>query len=269
MSDFFDVQLGLARNEMDHPRRAAIKDRVFDLKLRLDERTRKLDQAAAELPRQRILVVGVEVPSRGDALRGITQLLAASRHDVAISTVPMQPKGKFENVNDAIAACARGIQDFDWLMITDDDVGLPPRFTDRFIAAASLTSLVVSQPAHKFESFTSYDLTRRRFGTQVRQTRFVEIGPLTLIHASAFDHLVPFPASRWAWGLDLVWAEVCQRNGWKMGIVDATPIRHLRPVAESYSSNAAIEEARSLLVDHEVILSRGDLLSEGTEIFNR
>lgn len=254
---------------MVHPRRAAFKDRLFDFKLRLDERTRTLEKAAAQLPRQRILVVGVEVPSRGDALHGITQLLADSRHYVTISTVPMQPKGKFENVNDAIAACGRSIRDFDWLMITDDDVGLPPRFTDRYVAAATLTSLVVSQPAHKFQSFTSYDLTRRRFGTQVRQTRFVEIGPLTLIHASAFDHLVPFPASRWAWGLDLVWAEVCQRNGWKMGIVDATPIRHLRPVAESYNSNAAIEEARSLLSNNGVSLGRHDLLSEGTDIFER
>ncbi len=81
----------------------------------------------------------------------------------------------------------------------------------------------------------------------MRETHFVEIGPLTALRRETFAALVPFPASRWCYGIDVYWAAIAREKGWKMGVVDATPIRHMRPVAKAYDSSAAVAEGRQLL----------------------
>lgn len=266
MSDFFDVHDGSAHNTMAHKMKSFFRDVTCDLLLAVKPSSRKIAAASKNMARQKILVVGVEVPARGHALSRITRQLAASRHDVVVSTVVMQPKGKFENVDDAIRVAQTALDDVDWLFIIDDDVGLPKNFTDRYIAAASLSNLVVSQPAHRFLSYATYQITRRRLGNLVRQSGFVEIGPLTVIRKEAFSALLPFPASRWAYGIDVLWADICRRHGWRMGIVDAVSIRHLKPVGGSYSMDEAITEGRSLLEQSNVRLNRSDLFIAETEL---
>lgn len=269
MSDFFDSDEGLARNFMATPRKAWARDLAYDIRSWFDPRRRLIDRHARTMARQRILVVGVEVPSRGGALQTIAAELARSRHDVAVSLVPMQAKGKFENVDDAIRAAKWPLAEFDWLIITDDDVALPRRFTDRYIAAASLANLTVSQPAHRFLSHASYQITRRRFGAAVRRTGFVEAGPLTVLRRDAFAELVPFPPSRWAFGIDVLWGDIARRHGWTIGMVDALPIRHLRPIGGGYDVDAAIAEGRELLQRLHVTTARQDLLQDRGELIAR
>ena len=60
----------------------------------------------------------------------------------------------------------------------------------------------------------------------VRETRFVEIGPLTAFGRRAAAELLPFPELRFGWGLDLHWAALAAERGWRLGVVDATPVRH-------------------------------------------
>src|SRR5579859_787512 len=157
---FFDTDFGVATNCMEMPVRAYLMDCAIDLRLTFDRRRKALFEAAETISRQRILVVGVDVPRRGDALKKITRELSSSRHEVVVSTVPMQAKGKFENISDAIDSVRRPLADFDWLFIVDDDVVIPQRFTDRYIAAAGMADLVISQPAHRYLSYTSFQITR-------------------------------------------------------------------------------------------------------------
>ena len=52
------------------------------------------------------------------------------------------------------------------------------------------------------------------------------------------------------WGLDLHWGGLAQERGWRLGIVDAVPIRHeLRAVAATYDRQAALDEMRRFLGD--------------------
>jgi hypothetical protein len=82
----------------------------------------------------------------------------------------------------------------------------------------------------------------------VRETAFVEIGPVTAFHAATFDTLLPFPPLRVGWGLDAHWSAVARERGWKLGVVDATPVRHgLRTIAAAYDRQDAIDEARRFL----------------------
>ena len=105
----------------------------------------------------------------------------------------------------------------------------------------------LAQPAHAFASHAAWDVTRRRAGVVARRTRFVEIGPVTALSARAAEELLPFPDLRMGWGLDGAWSALAAERGWAIGVIDATPVRHLRPVAAAYPRDAAIAEAEAYL----------------------
>jgi len=84
----------------------------------------------------------------------------------------------------------------------------------------------------------------------VRETAYVEIGPIVAFQAITFPVLLPFPELRAGWGLDAHWAAIARQHGWRLGIVDATPIRHgLRRIAAAYDREDAIAEGRRFLSD--------------------
>ncbi|MFI5005771.1 MAG: hypothetical protein ACHQE6_12250, partial [Solirubrobacterales bacterium] len=69
--------------------------------------------------------------------------------------------------------------------------------------------------------------------------------------------LLPFPAVRMGWGLDLHWAALARRNGWRCGVLDAVAIRHsAAPAGDAYSREAAIAEARALLAERPYLRAR-------------
>ena len=70
---------------------------------------------------------------------------------------------------------------------------------------------------------------------------------MTAIHADAFATLLPLPDLRMGWGLDAHWSAAAAAAGLPLGIVDVTPVRHLRPVAASYPHAAAVAEAERFL----------------------
>jgi hypothetical protein len=124
---------------------------------------------------------------------------------------------------------------------------LPRRFLDRFLAACEHFDLALAQPAQTLMSHAAWRVTRRR-GSYVRETRFVEIGPVTAFRADAARELTPFPDLRYGWGLDLHWAALARERGWRLGIVDAVPVRHEQsPVATAYRHADAIDEAQRFL----------------------
>jgi hypothetical protein len=193
--------------------------------------------------RQRVLVVGVERP--GNRMDDVRAELERSQHDLTVVTGPPGDRGKFENLNALLAGHDLG--GFDWVLVTDDDVVLPPGFLDRFLALAERAGLKLAQPAHRLASHAAWPVTRRRPASLVRETRFVEIGPVTAFHRDTFGALLPFPDLRMGWGLDVHWAALAREHGWPIGVVDATPILHTVPSADAYPREAATEEARAFL----------------------
>jgi hypothetical protein len=222
-----------------------VTDPVFDLRLALNPRYRALARHAAKMPSRRVHIASVDVPGRRNALESVLRTLTASRHNVTVSLAPLGDRGKFENINLALRDV--DLRSVDWLIVVDDDVALPSRFLDRFLYASEAASLRISQPAHRFRSHTTYQVTQRVWNSLVHTTRFVECGPLTAFHRDIFGYVMPFPETRWSWGLDLIWAEMARREGFRIGVVDATPIKHLRPVAQSYDAGAAEAEMQELL----------------------
>jgi hypothetical protein len=213
-----------------------------------------------------VLVIGAYRP--GSIMPGTLPSLHSERHDVRIalgSTGPADPAlrehtvaenltgGKFENLNRLLAAAAadpEGGASPDWTLVVDDDVRLPRAFLDRFVAVCEAFGLDLAQPAQTLRSHSAWKVTRRRPASLVRETRFVEIGPVTAFGRRAAGELLPFPELRYGWGLDLHWAALAGRLGWRLGVVDALPVRHeSAPVGATYSRADAEEEAARFLAD--------------------
>jgi hypothetical protein len=110
--------------------------------------------------------------------------------------------------------------------------------------------LAMAQPAHRWRSHAAWNVTRRRPFSLVRETAFVEIGPLCALRSDTFHTLLPFPPLRFGWGLDAHWSALARSRGWRQGVIDATPIQHgLRRIASSYDPFDAVDEGRQFLAD--------------------
>jgi hypothetical protein len=224
-----------------------------------------------------VLVIGVY--RNGSLLADALRPLHSSRHNVRLAFGSMGPAedelreqtvaegltgGKFENLNRVLEAAGEGGAPAgaaggataasgggpDWTLVVDDDVRLPRGFLDRFLAVCEAFELDLAQPAQTLRSHSAWKVTRRRPASLVRVTRFVEIGPVTAFGRRAAAELLPFPELRFGWGLDLHWSALAGRNGWRLGVVDALPVRHEAAlVGTAYSRDDAVEEATRFLTD--------------------
>jgi len=242
--------------------RRGIADRLLDLRLRASGVGRSLDRLANSSPRRKVLAAGPYRPQL--ALAGAVAELRRTRHELrlafgsraevdphpglaAATVLDHLPGGKWDNINLVVDA-AGGLGDADWLFLVDDDVVLPSRFLDRFVAVCEHFDLAIAQPAQSLSSHAAWDVARRHPRSIVRETRFVEIGPVTVFRRDAALELMPFPEMRWGWGLDLHWSALAADRGWRLGVVDALPVKHTHaPVAGAYASAEAIDEARRFL----------------------
>ena len=229
--------------------RRSLTEEVIDSWELLSGRRLRLRRAARSGPPTRsVLALGVERPERHELAAAIRAELGRSRHRVELHTCAPEGRGKFENLN--LMLEAHPATDHDWLLVVDDDVELPRGFLDRFLFLCERFSLALAQPAHRLDSHAAWSVTRRRAGSAVRETSFVEIGPVTALARQTFPVLLPFPRLRMGWGLDVHWAALAREHGWRCGVVDAVPIGHrAAPVAAGYGREAAVAEARAFLAD--------------------
>ena len=225
---------------------ALLSDGLLDALELLRLQRPRLRRAARSHPRRSVLALAIAHDDAPNLLPAARAELLRSRHQVDFVSTNAGGRGKFENLNVLLAEHSpAGV---DWLLALDDDVVLPPGFLDLFVFLAERFDLRLAQPAHRRRSHAAWEVTRRRAASVVRETAFVEIGPVFAFHASTFSELLPFPPLRVGWGLDSHWSAIAQQHGWRLGVVDATPVLHgLRRIASSYDRGAALEESRQFL----------------------
>ena len=241
------------------PRRARVMravDRLLDLELRARGVPQTLDRLAAEAPGRDVLALSVHRPG-AKRIDAIATELDSSRHRVRVELGEMGPElsgGKFENLNALLRAAQPA--ELDWLLVVDDDVVLPRRFVDRLLGVAERLDLALLQPAQTLASHAAWPVTRRRPRSVARETAFVEIGPVTAIRRDAAAGLTPFPELRFGWGLDLHWAAIARDRDWRLGVVDALPVRHDEAgVASGYAHDEAVSEAQAFLAERPFVRS--------------
>jgi len=235
-----------------------LKDALFDAKLALE--WKRLRRVVRTVPVRRVLISGVAIPERTEQLHSVFDRMSNSQHHVTTKAVPcLQGKGKFQNLNAGLRDL--DLDHFDWMVLVDDDVEFPDGFLDKFLYLSEVANLHICMPAHRFRSYQTFRLTARHWGGMVRITQYVESGPITAFSRTMFPHIFPFPELKWAWGTNIGWGESARRMGYCIGIVDGTPIQHLRPVGGSYDVRLATEEAEAFLAAEGIARSRQEILS--------
>ncbi|MFZ0384996.1 MAG: glycosyltransferase [Solirubrobacteraceae bacterium] len=228
--------------------RAIAADLACDLAAAVTLERWRVRRAARAWPRRRVLVLGVERDDVPNVLAGARDELLASHHEVRFESTVVAGRGKFENLDLLLERVPIG--GFDWLLVIDDDVALPRGFLDAFVFLAERFDLAMAQPAHRWRSHAAWNVTRRRPLSLVRETAFVEVGPLCALRRQTFETLLPFPPLQFGWGLDAHWSALARSRGWRQGVIDATPIQHgLRRIASSYDPVDAVDEGRKFLAD--------------------
>lgn len=233
----------------------AAADIAIDARERAGGQRARVHRAAAGAPPRRVLAIGVVRPEHAERAGEVAAELRRSRHEVELQTRAPGGLGKFENLNLLLAEHPPAGND--WLLVVDDDIVLPRGFLDSFVFLCERFALDLAQPAHRLRSHAAWAVTRRHPGSLVRESSFVEIGPLTAFAASTFDVLLPFPPLRMGWGLDVHWAAIARERGWRCGIVDAVPISHAAaPAAAAYDRERAVSEAREFLASRPYVPAR-------------
>ncbi|MGA2758072.1 MAG: glycosyltransferase [Solirubrobacteraceae bacterium] len=206
-------------------------------------------RAARRLPPCRVLVLSVVRPANEAVYQRALEILRESRCELVVLERAPQGATKFENLNLLLSGVE--LSGFDWVLVMDDDVVLPGGFLDAFLYIAQCRRLRIAAPAHRLRSHAAWRLTRRQWASVVRETAFVEIGPVTALHRDTFEWLLPFPPAGMGWGLDAHWSWLAREREWPIGIVDLFPVAHLvAPAASAYAREAALEQARAFLTEH-------------------
>lgn len=125
------------------------------------------------------------------------------------------------------------------VLVTDDDVCFVGAGAARFGGFATLGGFDIAQPAHQPGSEATFFVTRVVPLSTARETRFVEVGPVVFFAPRVLPRVLPFPAdSGMGWGLDVAWS-LLRAEGFRLGVVDATPVVHHGPVGAAYDTAAA------------------------------
>ena len=119
------------------------------------------------------------------------------------------------------------LHSYEYLFVFDDDIEIPAHFVDQYLQIVERRGYSLSQPARTHSSYIDHYFVSQLLGIESRQTRFVEIGPVTCIHNSAYHLLLPFDLrAPMGWGLDFHWPTILRDRNLKMGIIDQVPIEH-------------------------------------------
>ena len=222
----------------------------------------RLAAAARRAPPRAVHVVGVYGPDAGGTMARSVAELRRGRHAVSVALGALGSRspelgpdtalehlagqGKFENLNALLAAAPP--RDPDWVIALDDDAELPRGFLNAFLVCAERFGFQLAQPAQRHVSHAAWRVVRRERWCLARRTRLVEIGPVTAFHHSVAGVLLPFPPVRMGWGLDAWWGGLALERRWRLGVVDATPVRHhSRLTASGYDREPAVAEMAEFL----------------------
>jgi hypothetical protein len=147
-----------------------------------------------------------------------------------------------------------GWRDYDHIWLPDDDIYANQDTISRMFEVAAGVGLDLFAPALHESSHFAHFITmvnRRLYG---RWTGFVEI-MMPGFSKAALEKLLPtldLSETGWGWGLDSLWPK--QLGYENVGIIDATPVIHTRPVGQMRD----VDLARRVHAESDAILANNE-----------
>ena len=162
----------------------------------------RLSNRSNNQPENKVLVTGIYLADRENLVSQIAELgksvnwkveqkwisLGKKQPDPHLIPFTMHvtasPLPKFVLLNQLLSKI--DLREFEFLIITDDDIRLPVNFLDSYLALVSRHNFALAQPARTHDSYIDHRFVEQLDGINARRTRFVEIGPLFSFHRTAF-----------------------------------------------------------------------------------
>jgi hypothetical protein len=188
------------------------------------------------------------------------------------------PGGKFEGIHALLTEHPALLADVDYVWLPDDDIEIEAETVSRLFRALPAYGLALAQPALSEDSFVNVPLTRRRPGSILRRTNYVEMMAPCFKKELLLELLPLFGGLRYGWALDHYWGAVAAKYG-GAGIFDVFTMKHTREpmTGELYARSASlrlspVDEAGELIrrlgVDKfPPPQVTGVVLSSGVELF--
>src|SRR5581483_6749319 len=136
----------------------------------------------------RVLVLGIAMADRQNTAEDVIASMESDRHEVvqrwialgdepdtplltaATAEIVRERVPKYELLHRLLAREPLGT--YDHVVITDDDVVLPRRFLDSFLAFQDRFGFALAQPARTSTSYIDHPIVEQQLGTLARETRF-------------------------------------------------------------------------------------------------
>ncbi len=125
------------------------------------------------------------------------------------------------------------ILDYDAVWLADDDLeGGTATLADAFDLFHS-TGLWLGQPSLTYGSLVSHEMMKRKRGLLLRYVGFVE-EQMPIFSKDCLRRLKhTMGETKSGWGLGIAWAQILGYPKDKMAVIDAAPMKHLRPLSTS------------------------------------
>ena len=163
------------------------------------------------------------------------------------------PGPKWSGLRDALNTWD-GWREYDYIWLPDDDIDADQETISRMFEVARAVGLDLFAPALHESSYYAHFITMRNPRFHGRWTGFVEI-MVPGFSSAALEKLLPtldLSETGWGWGLDSLWPKLLGYEN--VGIIDATPVAHTRPVGVMRDP----ELARRVREESDSILGTGD-----------
>jgi hypothetical protein len=121
------------------------------------------------------------------------------------------------------------IFEYDAVWLADDDIEAETATLADMFDIFHERELWIGQPSKTKDSFQSHPMFRCKPGILLRYTEFVEEQMPIFSKATLGRLWETFGETKSGWGLGLVWPKIVGFPPDRLGVIDATPVRHTRP----------------------------------------
>jgi hypothetical protein len=162
-----------------------------------------------------------------------------------------------------------GWRDYEHIWLPDDDILASQDTISRMFEAAAALQLKLFTPALKEDSHYGHYIIMRNRNFFARRVSFVEI-MVPGFSRPALEQLLPtldLSTTGWGWGLEPLWGKLLDHRD--LGILDAVPVLHTRPVGQLRDPDLhrrLSEENDRILADNQVSLQMVTFAGIGADL---